>query len=256
MSLNSAERITVEASDNFVFQRSLLAYHTAAQLVRGTVLEIGTGSGYGVEVISPRADHFVTIDKFDSGRNFAAFKNVEFHKMMVPPLDGVRNSSVDFVISFQVIEHIQHDKEFVAEVYRVLKPGGTFIVTTPNRGMSLTRNPWHVREYAPDELRTLLRSYFADVECNGVFGNTKVMEYYAANRRSVENITRYDVLDLQHRLPRQLLQLPYDILNRINRRRLLKSNTQLTTGITMNDYFISKADDGCFDLMYYAHRGE
>lgn len=255
MSLDSAERITVEASDNFVFQRSLLAYHTAAQIVRGTVLEIGTGSGYGVEVVSPRAEQYITIDKFDSGRDFTAYPNVHFERMTVPPLASIRSSSVDYVISFQVIEHIDRDREFVAEVYRVLKPGGTFIVTTPNRTMSLTRNPWHVREYTPVELERLLRSYFAEVDCNGVFGNQKVMEYFAENRRSVQRVTRWDVLDLQHRLPRKLLQLPYDVLNRRNRRKLLKQNTTLTTGITMSDYFIAPVDEGCFDLMYYARRG-
>ena len=44
MSKGTAERVSVEASDNYVFQRSLLAYHTAAQLIGGVVLEIGTGS--------------------------------------------------------------------------------------------------------------------------------------------------------------------------------------------------------------------
>lgn len=43
------------------------------------------------------------------------------------------------------------------------------------------------------------------------------MDYYAENRRGVERITRFDILDLQHRLPRWMLQIPYDILNRMNR---------------------------------------
>lgn len=52
--INTAERISRETSDNFVFQRSLLAYHAAAERVGGDSLEIGTGSGYGIEVIAPR----------------------------------------------------------------------------------------------------------------------------------------------------------------------------------------------------------
>lgn len=51
--IQTAERVSVEASDNFVFQRSLLAYHEAARRISGEVLEIGTGSGYGIEVIAP-----------------------------------------------------------------------------------------------------------------------------------------------------------------------------------------------------------
>lgn len=53
--INTAERVSAEASDNFVFQRSLLAYHAAAERIAGNVLEIGTGSGYGIEVVAPRA---------------------------------------------------------------------------------------------------------------------------------------------------------------------------------------------------------
>ena len=55
--LQTAERVSGrDVSDNYVFQRSLLAYHYAAERVSGVVLEIGTGSGYGVEVIAPRAE--------------------------------------------------------------------------------------------------------------------------------------------------------------------------------------------------------
>ena len=44
--IQTAERVShKELSDNFVFQRSLLAYEEAAKIVSGTVLEIGTGSG-------------------------------------------------------------------------------------------------------------------------------------------------------------------------------------------------------------------
>ena len=87
---------------------------------------------------------------------------------------------------------------------------------------------------------------------HGVFGNERVMEYYEHNRRSVERIARFDLFDLQHRLPRRLLQLPYDLLNRINRRRLLRQNEALTTSIRMDDYRIAPAAEGCFDLFFIA----
>lgn len=67
--ITTAERVSREASDNFVFQRSLLAYHAAAQRISGDVLEIGTGAGYGIEVVAPRARSFVTIDKLAPAPN-------------------------------------------------------------------------------------------------------------------------------------------------------------------------------------------
>ena len=251
--IHTAERVSQkDASDNYVFQRSILAYHKAAELVQGDVLEIGTGMGYGVEVVAPSAKRYVTIDK-SCAYDAQLPANAEFRQMTVPPLDFA-DESFDFVISFQVIEHIKRDKEFVAEVSRVLRKGGTFIVSTPNAPMSLTRNPWHIREYTAQELKSLLSTEFTEVEMMGVTGNEKIMEYYEANRRGVERITRFDILDLQHRLPRWILQIPYDILNRLNRRRLLSKNNELTTSITMDDYKIGAELENSFDLYFIARK--
>ena len=250
--LATAERVSLEKSDNFVFQRSLLAYYRAAELVEGDILEIGTGTGYGVEIIAPVAKRFISVDK-QLPQNILQLDNVEYFDMTVPPI-LFENCSFDSVVSFQVIEHIEKDLDFVNEVARVLRPGGRFIVSTPNAPMSLTRNPWHVREYCAEELQNILECNFSKVEVYGVVGNEKVMEYYRKNRRSVRRITRFDILDLQHRLPRKLLQLPYNVLNRLNRRFLHKKNTELTDSIVMEDYSIVPYVAGmeCFDLFFVA----
>lgn len=248
--VTTAERVSTDPSDNYVFQRSLLAYRHAANMVHGDVLEIGTGTGYGIKWLAPKSKRFITIDK-DMPEALCQHAKSEFYQMEVPPIDFDSNS-FDYVVAFQVIEHIEDDMRFVREVARVLRPEGKFIVTTPNAPVSLTRNPWHVREYNADELRNLLECNFATVEAFGVVGNDKVMEYYAKNRRSVERIARFDIFDLQHRLPRKLLQKPYDMLNRWNRKRLLRDNAKLTTSITCSDYAIEPYREGCFDLFFVA----
>ena len=250
----TAERVSHrDPSDNYVFQRSLLAYREAAGRVGGNVLEIGTGSGYGVEVVSPAASVYVTVDKHEPGQGFDMYDNVSFRQMRVPPL-GFPSNVFDWVISFQVIEHIKDDFAFLAEVKRVLKPGGRFIVTTPNSRMSLTRNPWHVREYTPGEFTNLMECHFDRVEALGVFGNSAVMEYYEQNRRSVEKMARLDPLRLQQWLPRWMLRGPYDVANRMNRRRLLKNNGELTTGITAGDYRLAPVGDQAFDLFFIGEK--
>ncbi|MBR2368333.1 MAG: class I SAM-dependent methyltransferase [Alistipes sp.] len=252
MALKTAERVSQDVTDNFVYRRSRLAYMAAAELVGGEVLEIGTGTGYGIEIIAPHTTRFTTLDKHRSPKVNKLPRGVEFREAKVPPLP-FDDQTFDYVVSFQVIEHIKRDKEFVREVYRVLKRGGRFIVTTPNRPMSLTRNPWHVREYTSDELKALL-SDFASVEARGVHGNDKVMAYYERNRESVRRIMRFDILKMQWWLPRWLLQLPYDILNRINRRGLHSRNRELTEGIREDDYDIREVGDSCFDLFYIAQK--
>ena len=92
------------------------------------------------------------------------------------------------------------------------------------------------------------------MDAYGVVGNDKIMEYYHKNRRSVRKITRFDILDLQYRLPRVLLQKPYDLLNRLNRKSLRNKNTELTDSIVMEDYSIVPYEEGmeCFDLFFIA----
>ena len=252
--IQTAERVSQnDISDNYVYQRSVLAYVEAAKLISGKVLEIGTGSGYGIELLSAKADSFLTIDKFASQAGLNAsetIENVTFQQLNVPPLNGLESDSFDFVVSFQVIEHIEKDEEFVKEIHRVLKKGGKFIVTTPNKVMSLTRNPWHIREYTVSELTNLLTSHFSVVDSKGVFGNDTVMKYYEENKASVARIMRFDVFNLQHRLPRQVLQIPYDILNRRNRNKLSSKGSH----IKMEDYYVDRAAEKCIDLFYIAEK--
>ena len=227
--IQTAERSShLDPSENVIFQRHLIAYIEASKLISGTVLEIGSGEGYGISELSKKAQKYIAIDKYDTPINEELKKNnnIEFLEMSVPPLDFPENS-VDFIVTFQVIEHIQNDKEFIKEIYRVLKPGGNLILTTPNRLMSLSRNPWHVREYSPEEMREILNNSFKNINIKGIFGNEKVMKYYNENKKSVDKIRRFDLFKLEKNLPRWMLQIPYDILNRFNRHKLQDTSKAL-----------------------------
>src|SRR4051812_35143748 len=123
--MSTAERVSAtDTSDNYVLQRSIFAYLEATKLVKGKVLEIGTGSGYGVQYMAPVVEKFVTIDKFKCDVDFIQYPNVEFLQQTIPPFIGISDNSFDFVVTFQVIEHIVNDDLFVKEIARVLKPGG------------------------------------------------------------------------------------------------------------------------------------
>ena len=150
--LQTAERSShLDPSENVIYQRHLIAYKEAAKLVSGTVLEVGSGEGYGIIELAPKADHYIAVDKYntDISDELKKENNITFIQAEVPPLKGIEDNSVDFVVTFQVIEHIDDDEIFLQEIHRVLKPGGKLILTTPNSMMSLTRNPWHTREYTP-----------------------------------------------------------------------------------------------------------
>jgi len=248
--LQTAERSTqLDPSDNVIFQRHLIAYKEAANIVSGTVLEIGSGEGYGMIELAPKSEHYIAIDKYETliSDELKESNNITFIQSEIPPLKEIENNSVDFVVSFQVIEHIKNDELFLQEIHRVLKPGGKAILTTPNIMMSLTRSPWHIREYTPEQMVEILKSSFDNYELKGVFGNDKVMDYHKKNKEAVRKITRFDILNMQYWLPRWMLEIPYDILNRFNRHNLQDNNEKLVNSIVYTDYTINPSADDCLD---------
>jgi SAM-dependent methyltransferase len=249
----TSERIP---SDNPLHQRLFKAYVVAEDYVRGDVLEVGCGEGRGVELLLSKASSFTAVDKIEEALQElrAQFPSGRFIRMDLPPLYGLHDNAFDCVVSFQVIEHIREDTFFLKEMHRVLRPGGVALLTTPNRSMSLSRNPWHIREYLADELKTMAAGIFNEVEMKGITGNEKVMAYHEQNRKSVQRIMRWDIFDLQHKLPSWVLRLPYELLNRLNRNKLQKGDHTLVSGIHHSDYRVTDDANNALDLFLIARK--
>ena len=238
------------SSDNPIHQRLLKAYYVAKDYVVGDLLEIGCGEGRGVELLAPLVSNYTAIDKIDQVIEQLQSLHPEqtFQVGNIPPLPYPDNH-FDSIVSFQVIEHIKNDELFLSEIYRVLKPGGTALLTTPNIKLTLSRNPWHIREYEAYQLANKASVRFESVEMLGITGNNKVMEYYENNKASVHKITKYDFLNLQYRLPAFMLKIPYEILNRMNRNKLQASADGLVTSIQHTDYLVSDEPETSLDLL-------
>ena len=107
--LQTAERSSAtDSSENVVFQRHLIAYKAkTAKLISGTVLEIGSGEGYGIRELVDKSDKYIAIDKDAPKINAEIkFKNITFIECEVPPLKDIDDNCIDYVVTFQVIEHI------------------------------------------------------------------------------------------------------------------------------------------------------
>jgi len=239
-------------SDNPIHQRLLKAYIAAKPFISGNLLEVGCGEGRGVEQLLPLAASYVGLDKIGEIIEMLQkrFPGVDFRQAVIPPFVGFEANSFDTIVSFQVIEHIPDDKLFLQEIYRMLKPGGKAIISTPNITHTLSRNPWHEREYTPQELIDLAAGIFDSVQANGIGGNEKVWTYHEANRKSVQKIMRFDIFDLQHKLPASILRMPYEILNRMNRNKLHKEQGKTVVDISHEDYLVVEDPMKGLDLFY------
>jgi len=80
-----------------------------------------------------------------------------------------KDNSFDFVISDQVIEHLENPKKAIEESYRVLKRGGIAIHTTcfMNYIHYCPKDYWR---FSPDALRYLCKDFSEILQCEG-WGN-------------------------------------------------------------------------------------
>jgi 2-polyprenyl-3-methyl-5-hydroxy-6-metoxy-1,4-benzoquinol methylase len=242
--MHDRERPSFEDSNNVTVQRCFFAYEFAKDFVEGkSTADIGCADGYGTQYLADYTLATVGVDYSEvtvseANRKHAHKKNLTFKSGSVPPI-SLENESVEVVTAFQFIEHIQDRLGFIKEVYRVLKPGGTFLCSTPNAKMSIARNPFHVHEYTFDEMQKEISSVFESFDIQGVQGNEVVNKYYEDNAKWAKKILRLDPFGIHKMIPASWLVKPYNFLTSLMRKDLKEENTD-TLNITTKDFYLTK----------------
>jgi SAM-dependent methyltransferase len=105
----------------------------AGERLNRQVLENGCGVGLYVERLAPLCGLVVGLE-FDYPRAHQAAQTGQ-------PITNAAGERLPFsadtfalILSHEVLEHVQDDREALCEMVRVLEPGGRLVLFTPNRG--------------------------------------------------------------------------------------------------------------------------
>ncbi|MFD1040647.1 class I SAM-dependent methyltransferase [Virgibacillus byunsanensis] len=169
---DTGERVIPERMKitNGLLLEHLARYHFASDYVSGRVLDFASGSGYGSHIIAKMCKKKVTevigIDIDKAALDYA--KKTYYHPLTTYHEGDVTDPQLpdelgqfDSIMSFETIEHVKQEKQFLSNIYNMLKPNGTLILSTPfgeGRGVPCG-SPFHVHQLTVPEFKALFGEY-------------------------------------------------------------------------------------------------
>ncbi|MBI2013512.1 MAG: class I SAM-dependent methyltransferase [Candidatus Colwellbacteria bacterium] len=120
------------------YEQGRIQYRLALELVKNrgfgkVVLDIGAGKGEFADILSERGYKVSCVDgtkelckELEEKGYETACIDLEEERLPFP------DNSFDLVVSLEVIEHLWNTEHYLKELWRVLRPDGYVILTTPN----------------------------------------------------------------------------------------------------------------------------
>lgn len=218
MKLTGERVVTPAGGLNPTWQRHVAAYKLAdGFLPPGRLMDLGCGIGHSYHLLAPRETVGVDISA-EALRDQA--RETVIADMRSLPFD---DDHFDSVLSVQSLEHVPDPERAVEQIARVLKPGGTAMIVTPNRlTLGLPDeiiDPYHFREFDHEELAELCGQHFPRVRVLGLFGSERYMELVNEERAKMHRILSLDPLRLRRLVPIRAKQRLYDVLHARLRRK-------------------------------------
>jgi len=156
------------------------AINLLPQKISGKIIELGSGNGELAELLRGRIKHLTLVD-INRGRNIV---RADFNR----PLP-FRTGEFHWAISLEVIEHLINHELFLKEIYRILKPNGRLIISTPNiawwgyrlfvfMGQPPKKEGYHLRFFTHNTLRRILEQLGFEVLSTNSFTTLPLINRY------------------------------------------------------------------------------
>lgn len=145
------------------------------------VLDLGSGNGQNAikaskivkRVIGLEQDKTLIVNAEKSASGIKA-NNVAFKRANLETKIALKNKSVDKVLFLDVLEHLNKRAQILAEIKRILKPGGILLLAVPNSrtswkkaqravGISSFSDPDHKIEYSKTQITLFLKKNGFDI---------------------------------------------------------------------------------------------
>ena len=131
------------------------------------VLDVACGEGYGSDLLAQVADSVLGVD-IDAQTVLAAAARYQRANLSFMTADAtsipIEDASIDIVVSFETIEHVEDQAGLWREIKRVLKPEGILVISSPNRDTYRAErspnNEFHIKELSQEELEADLSRSF------------------------------------------------------------------------------------------------
>ncbi|MFC7594957.1 class I SAM-dependent methyltransferase [Terrabacter sp. GCM10028922] len=143
-------------------RRHLLA-KAISGLVPGRAIDIGAAGGGNTRVLRQHGWDAVALEYGADGAEVAHGRGLATLRGDATRLP-LADDSLDLVVAFDLLEHLHDDDAAVAEVRRVLKPTGTYLVAVP-----ADPRLWSSHDEAVDHVRRYTREALLDLLDRGGF---------------------------------------------------------------------------------------
>ncbi|KVR62425.1 methyltransferase domain-containing protein [Burkholderia ubonensis] len=164
------------------------------------VLDIACGEGYGSRLMADWGAASVegvdiSEEAVANARKIFGTDKVNFTQHPAETIDALfQLQSFDLIVSLETVEHVEDPSTFLAAMKRLLKPGGTIVVSCPNDWWYFPEadkgNPFHRHKYQLEEFQSLAEGelgkalgWYLGGPITG-FCNLPLDDYAHANARS------------------------------------------------------------------------